>query len=166
MTLAVAVERSAAAATATATAPAGSQSAAAGIDDLTGPQKLDFVLAVLDARDKSLANLSYRLREEQWATSRATGARKFQSRDEYEFRRLDATFWMHLTHYAWGQSTKIATESIFSWNGKVSRGIGFPPYVGTAYHHGRIEPDEDDVYTTYRFNELLGLKVANWGDRK
>ncbi|MCY2952423.1 MAG: hypothetical protein NTU53_10650 [Planctomycetota bacterium] len=127
---------------------------------LADADKLNFVLAVLDARDRSLENVAYKVRETYVNIRKDNGARRFVTRHVYEFRRIGDKCWMHRIDYKFRDPTgAVRAESIMNWDGKVAKGIGIPPYLGTPYHQCRIDPEESENFAYHRLGELLGFRI-------
>jgi hypothetical protein len=115
-------------------------------------------LALLEAKDRTFHNVTFTIEE---LTENIRGeSREFRRKDRYEVRRLGDKLWMQSIVYPWGKKTEeIQTHSIYSWDGRVARTMGVPPYLGTPYHQARIGSREDTNYADMRFNELLGLRT-------
>jgi len=127
---------------------------------LADADKLNFVLAVLDARDRSLENVAYKVRETYVNVRKDNGARRFMTRHVYELRRIGDKCWMHRIDYKFHDPNgEVRAESIMNWDGKVAKGIGFPPYLGTPYHQCRIDPKESGNFGYHRLGELLGFRI-------
>ncbi|HZL35676.1 MAG TPA: hypothetical protein VFC78_10230 [Tepidisphaeraceae bacterium] len=123
--------------------------------------RIHFALGILDSRDQQLSNFDYKLRETTTNVTIAGGDRRFMVHDDYEVRRLAGTLWMRLIDYEYyNEEDDILAESVMNWDGKVARGIGYPPYLHTSYHQCRIDPTENDNFAYRSFNGILGLQVV------
>jgi len=127
---------------------------------LADADKLNFVLAVLDARDRSLENVAYKVRETYVNVRKDNGARRFMTRHDYELRRIGDKCWMHrVDHKFYDPNGAVRAESIMNWDGKVAKGIGFPPYLGAPNHQCRIDAKESENFAFHRLGELLGFRI-------
>lgn len=132
------------------------------LDSLSKVERATFALAALDARDRALQNFDYKVRESTTNIGVGDRHRRFLGRDDYELRRLGSTLWMRMVQLD-RATGKVSTESLFSWDGKVQRGIGYPPYLGTSFHQCNISPKEDSNFAGRTFNELLGIRIEVLG---
>jgi hypothetical protein len=119
--------------------------------------KIAFVLSVLEARERALNNFSISAIKTVENVS-ATGTRQFKHKDQFEVRRFGEKIWMQFGHYL-DEAGKAATESQMSWDGHEARGLGLSRTANRSHPVGRIDPKEQDNFTTFRLSELLGFRV-------
>ena len=120
--------------------------------------RLGFIVAALDARDRALSNCRFTVRESGVTVKRATEQRKVRLLNEFQYRRHDGIEWVHAVEYAPTPPRGISRISDIRWDGTVSTGIGYPPYVG-KHHEGRIDPTMNDYFTFVRYFEIFGTHV-------
>ena len=110
-------------------------------------RKLDFVLAVLDARDAELQNVECKVVETHVNVAKAGGARRKMNAYSYTLRRLGPTLWMHLRMLRLGEAgEEVRQESVQNWDGKVARRLGLPPTNGRGNPDGKIESEEYECF--------------------
>jgi hypothetical protein len=122
-------------------------------------ERCAIVLAILDARDRSLENIDYCLTQTTTNIRQSDGRRRHLGTNWYDVRRLRDTLWMHVISHD-SADGKITSEGINNWDGKVKRGLAFPPYAKAPYYEGVVEARESANFSRLKYNEILGIRMS------
>lgn len=129
-------------------------------DQLSPQAKLNLVLAMLDARDHSLRNISLKVRESHLPVDPRTGELKLIRVHTDEIRRLDNVVWMHaVIRDIEGNEARTSMEFIVNWNGRTARGLDLLNGEKTKFG-GSVAESERGNFATCKYLQLLGSHMA------
>jgi hypothetical protein len=122
--------------------------------------QMRWVLAALEARDRTLGNFRYQLHETCTNIDLKSGARRFMTKSDYEMRRLDSRLWMHLATYEFfKEDGEINSEGTVSWDGKAAVNLVTPETARRPNPTASVRSAENNNFLYRKFNALLGLRI-------
>ena len=135
------------------------QVSASEFEAVAPPERLDFVKALLRARDAALQNFSYHVVEIKNNIDLEDGSRTPFAKEEYFVRRLGATHWMRLV--VCGPDSKVEADGVMNWDGE--RAMSFTRFTNREEVRGMIRDRENNNFTFRAFNQILGFRVLGDG---
>jgi hypothetical protein len=121
-------------------------------------QKVATVLMKIDSRDETLENIAYKARVTSVNVHKETGSRRFMHKESFEFRRLEETFWLHMTQYAFEDEHAKDPRSEWEVNcdGKAWRSLAVDGTVAVIAPVG-----ESSSFPPLWSNLILGVRVES-----
>jgi hypothetical protein len=124
-------------------------------------RQVERIVAAFAARDASLNNVSYKLRETHVNINRTTGGRRFMYKGDYELRRVANKLWMRQTnHEFYDPKADVRDLTLFTWDGNTGRGMllvnGSNPLPEP---HCWTQPEEHEAFRTHKFGLLLFFRM-------
>jgi len=129
---------------------------------LSQPQRLDFVLAGLEARERRLNNFSYRAVEDQTNVDLATGARTPGCLVTLELKRAGEAYLFHVSSSEFRNRQKTRDDIYVNWDGKKSHQI-IMPHKEVPFPTGSVTAYEGSHLYHWRYNGMLGFRVESDG---